>query len=63
MNLTELFIYCEGKVKDHPKLREAIADLYDLARSEIEDGESVTHECELAVGSVDELIKNEEEGE
>ena len=29
---------------------------YDLAQMEVEDGESEDHECELAVGDINDLI-------
>ena len=40
----------------HPQHAEQIKDFYDLAEMEVEDGESVEHECELAISDIKDLI-------
>ena len=56
MTLQELKTYAEKMSAKYPQLDDEIRDLYFLAQDEIEDGGSEAHECELAVGSIDELI-------
>ena len=58
MTLEQLKKICLEKIKEHPQLKTQIADTYRLAASETEDGESETHECELATSSIDEMIEN-----
>jgi len=60
MTLQELYQYTVQKAKAFPALFNDIHSLYDLAEMEIEEGGSITHECELAVGSIDELIQEHE---
>lgn len=57
MTLRELYQYCTEKANQHPELANDIHSFYDLAEMEVQDGESETHECELAVYDIDELIK------
>lgn len=40
----------------HPKHTEELRDLYFLAMSEIDEGGSETHECELALRDMLELV-------
>ena len=56
MTLANLKKYAEGISKTYPQLDDEVRDLYFLAEMEVEDGESETHECELAIGSIKELI-------
>ena len=56
MTLANLKKYAEGISKTYPQLDDEVIDLYFLAEMEVEDGESETHECELAIGSIKELI-------
>ena len=56
MTLSDLKEYAEGVSKQYPQLDDEVRDLYFLAVTEVEDGESEAHECELAIGSIDELI-------
>ena len=56
MTLSELKNYAEGISKTYPQLDDEVRDLYFLAEMEVEDGESETNECELAIGSIKELI-------
>jgi hypothetical protein len=40
----------------YPQHAEEINSFYDLAKMEVEDGESEWNECELAVSDIKELI-------
>lgn len=59
MNLDYLKRFCREKIAEHPDLVEQIFELYYLAQDEIEDGGSESHEVELAISSINELIENE----
>ena len=55
MNLQQLKSEALRIIKANPDLKEEIQDLYSLAVSEIEEGGSETHECELAYNDMVEL--------
>jgi len=57
MTRQELYQKAAGLILENPDLKEQISDFYYLALDEIEDGESETHECELAYNDIMELIK------
>ena len=56
MNLTELKKEVLKMIDIHPKHTEELRELYFLAVSEIEEGGSETHECELAYTDMQDLI-------
>lgn len=56
MTLSNLKEYAQGISKQYPQIDDEVRDLYFLAVTEVEDGESETNECELAIGSIKELI-------
>ena len=56
MTLSNLKTYAEGISKQYPQLDDEVRDLYFLAVTEVEDGESENNECELAISSIKELI-------
>ncbi len=56
MTLANLKKYAEGISKTYPQLDDEVRDLYFLAEMEVEDGESENNECELAIGSIKQLI-------
>ena len=58
----QLRIEACAAIAELPECRCEIIDLYSLAVSEIEDGESAAHEYELFVGSVDEMRKEKRHG-
>ena len=60
MNIEDLTKYCLDKIKIYPTLKDEINDFYSLALDEIDLGESQNNECELAVSSIEELIKETE---
>jgi hypothetical protein len=55
MTLAELKKEAQRLIKEKPHLKEEIVDLYSLAVSEIEEGGSESHECELAYNDMLEL--------
>lgn len=55
--LANLYGYCIEKSKEYPELKEEIMDFYQLASDEVESGESESHEVELAVSSIEQLIE------
>lgn len=57
MNLSELKAEAIRIIKAKPELKSEIQDLFSLAISEIEEGGSETHECELAHNDMVELEK------
>lgn len=56
MNVQQLKKYCLEKIDQYPNLADEIRDIYSLALSEIEDGESEDNECELAWSDIEDLI-------
>ncbi len=44
-------------IKEIPALEDEVRDLFDLAMSEIEEGGSESHECQLAINDMEELVK------
>lgn len=44
------------QIVKYPLLKEEILDFYELAINEIEEGESATHEIELCLESIKQLI-------
>lgn len=56
MNLKELRTYCREQMSKNPDLSEEIRDIYYLAVSEVDEGGSETHECELAYNDISYLI-------
>jgi hypothetical protein len=57
MNLSELKAEAIRIIKAKPELKSEIQDLFSLAISEIEEGGSENHECDLAHNDMLELEK------
>jgi len=58
MNLKELAVFCKEKMREYPTLRVFIIDIYRMAKDECEEfSSSETHECELAVDSINDAIE------
>ena len=55
MTKETLIVKANELIDKHPSLQPQIRDFIELAFSEIEDGESETHECELAWNDILEL--------
>ena len=56
MILRDLKEYCEDYCESYPSFKDQIWEFYDLAVMEVEGGENEDHECELAVGDINDLI-------
>ena len=56
MNLYELKKYASQKMLDYPQLREEIWSYYELAYSEVEEGNNESRECDMAVNTIDFII-------
>ena len=55
MNLQQLKAEAIRIITAKPELKSEIQDLYSLAISEIEEGGSESHECQLAYGDMTDL--------
>ena len=57
MTLTELSTRTKALTIKYPVLKQELIELYMLACDEVEEGGSETHECELAIADMDQLIE------
>jgi hypothetical protein len=55
MDLIQLKAFAKEIINNKPKLKSEILELFYLAVSEIEDGSSEFHECQLAYNDMEEL--------
>jgi hypothetical protein len=46
-------------INEHPNLKVEVMDLLELCQSEIEEGGSPTHEVELCINSIKQLLEEE----
>jgi hypothetical protein len=46
-------------IKEYPNLKAEVIDLLELCQSEIEEGGSPTHEVELCINSIKQLLEEE----
>ena len=60
MNLDRLKQMTMQLMANHPKHKEELMELYQLAVDEIEGGGSENHECGLAISDMEYLIENGE---
>jgi hypothetical protein len=44
-------------INEHPNLKVEVMDLLELCQSEIEEGGSLTHEVDLCINSIKQLIE------
>jgi hypothetical protein len=56
MNIVAFKQYCKEMVLTYPTLTSEITEYYELALSEIEEGGSEIHECQLAYDDIQTLI-------
>jgi hypothetical protein len=56
VTLQQLRAFVVEKKQQHPALADEIEDLFQLAVAEIESGESMMHEIDLCVESINQLI-------
>jgi hypothetical protein len=57
--MKEAIDFAREFVKQHPNLKNEVFDLLELCQSEIEEGGSPTHEVQLCINSIKELIEEE----
>ena len=57
MDIQDLKKYCREVIFKHPEHEEEIVELYLLCVSEIEEGGSPSHEIELCMSDVNDLIE------
>jgi hypothetical protein len=55
--IKDLIEWAKEKAKACPKLKDYIDDYVQLAIDEIEEGSSVSHEIQLCMSDINELIK------
>ena len=57
MNIQTLKQEANRIIKEIPALEDEVRDLFELAMTEIEEGGSESHECQLAINDMEELVK------
>jgi hypothetical protein len=57
MNIQTLNQEANRIIKEIPSLEDEVRDLFELAMTEIEEGGSESHECQLAINDMEELVK------
>lgn len=62
MNIQTLKAEASRIIKEIPDLKDEVIDLFELAMTEIEEGGSESHECQLAINEMEELVKEHREG-
>lgn len=62
MNIQTLKAEATRIIKEIPSLKDEVIDLFELAMTEIEEGGSESHECQLAINDMEELVKEYKEG-
>jgi len=56
--LNELQMECRTLMRRYPNRINDIMDIYEMARDEVNSGGSEVHEVELALGELNEMIKD-----
>jgi hypothetical protein len=56
---TDLYKFVQQCILEYPSKKEIIKDIYYLALSEIEEGGSEMHECQLAINDIQEIIASD----
>lgn len=59
MTFEELKLYLQEKMRQYPKLKYEITDLYALCLQEIQDGGSIQREIDSCYNDVEELIEDQ----
>lgn len=59
--LEELHIWCKEQSITYPEHKDKIIDFYDLAKDEVDSGESLQNEITHCVSSIEELIEEDSE--
>ena len=62
MTSQELYRETTKFIMENPEIKEQISDFYYLALDEIQDGQSETHECNMAYNDMLQLVKEHQNG-
>jgi uncharacterized protein YgiB involved in biofilm formation len=62
MTSQELYRETTKFILENPEIKEQISDFYYLALDEIQDGQSETHECNMAYNDMLQLVKEHQNG-
>lgn len=57
MDLKYLRTFIKEQIEKYPNLKDKIMDLYELCLQEIEDGDSISHQVDLCIFDIKELIE------
>ena len=57
MNLQYLRTFIKEKIQQYPDLKNQMIGLYELCLQEIEDGDSESHQVNLTIFDINELIE------
>ena len=57
MNLQDLRTFIKEKIQEYPDLKSQMIGLYELCLQEIEDGDSESHQVNLTIFDINELIE------
>lgn len=60
MNKDEFTTYVSNKMREHPHEMKQIKKLWNIALCKMNDSRSESHEIELAVDEIEQLIKEKE---
>lgn len=55
--MNRLITYANECIAKYPQHKDEIKEIVQLCKDEIEEGSSVEHEVDLAIGSIEDLIK------
>jgi hypothetical protein len=57
--MKEAVEFAKEFIKEHPNLKAEVIDLLELCQTEIEEGGSPTHEVDLCINSIKQLLEEE----
>lgn len=57
MNLQYLRTFIKEKIEQYPNLKDKMMDLYELCLQEISDGDSISHQVDLCIFDIKEMIE------
>lgn len=60
MEMKQLIEFAKEFIQKHPQHKGEVIDLVQLCKDEIEEGGSISHEINLCIGSIQDLLTNQE---
>lgn len=60
MEMKQLIEFAKEFIQKHPQHKEEVIDLVQLCKDEIGEGGSPQHEINLCIGSIQDLLTNQE---